>query len=253
MKQQLSTDGPLLTSAAFDKAYLPGLAIDAVIFGFHDDRLKVLLLQYENTGLFALPAGFIKRTENLDDAAKRILQERTSLRNIYLEQFYTFGDKARHDQAPMQKIMVGKGMQAAEDHWLLQRFVSVGYYALVDYTKAVPRPDLLSDSCAWYDLAQLPKLMLDHKTIVKKALHTLRENLDRKLIAFNLMPQTFTMGELQALYETVLGEKLRRTSFQRKMLNLGMLEHVAKKMTGGAHKAPYLYRFTSKKRMVVDS
>jgi hypothetical protein len=143
--------------------------------------------------------------------------------------------------------MIGKDLIPTNDHWLLRRFISVGYYALVDYTKAVPIPDLLSDYCDWYDLSNLPSLMLDHKMIIKKALTTLRENLDRKLIGFNLMPETFTMGELQSLYETILDQKLRRTSFQRKVLNLGILERGAKKWTGGAHKAPYLYRFISNK------
>jgi 8-oxo-dGTP diphosphatase len=238
---------PKRTNIDFEQNFLPGLAIDTVIFGFHENQLKILLLQYENTGLFALPGGFIRKKENLDDAAQRILQERTGLKNIYLEQFYIFGNLDRDDKAPMQKIMKGKGLTPEKDHWLLRRFVSVGYYALVDYTKAVPNPDLLSDSCKWYDLSGLPSLMLDHASIVEKALETLRLNLDRKLIAFNLMPETFTIIELQKLYETILGQKLLRTSFQRKMLGLGILERIAKKLTGGAHKAPYLYRFTSQK------
>ena len=227
----------------FEETFLPGLAIDAVIFGFHQNQLKILLLKYQNTGLFALPAGFIKKNENVNDAAKRALFERTGLENIYLEQFYVFGDISRHDKKPLQTIMRANGLPGEGDHWLLSRFVSIGYYALIDYTRAIPIPDLLSDSCDWYDLQQLPPLMLDHQAIIEKALAALRENLDRKLIGFNLMPETFTMGELQSLYETILGEKLRRTSFQRKMLNLGILERTAKRWTGGAHKAPYLYRF----------
>ena len=242
--KQETTVEPLENSEDFETRFLPGLAIDTVIFGFHENQLKILLLQYQNTGLFALPGGFIKKEENLNDAAKRVLQERTGLQNIYLEQFYIFGDVSRHNRGAMEKIMVGKGLLPTEEHWLLRRFITVGYYALVDYTKAVPIPDLLSDGCDWYELSNLPALMLDHKSIMEKALSTLRENLDAKLIGFNLMPETFTMGELQSLYETILGLKLRRTSFQRKMLNLGILERVAKKMTGAAHKAPYLYRFS---------
>jgi ADP-ribose pyrophosphatase YjhB (NUDIX family) len=233
------------TSLDFEKKFLPGLAIDTVIFGFHESQLKILLLQYENTGLYALPGGFIRKNENLDNAAKRILSERTGIQNIYLEQFYTFGDTGRDDKTPMRKIMKGKGLTVEKDHWLLRRFVSVGYYALVDHTKAMPIPDLLSDGCAWHDLSDLPSLMMDHNSIATKALETLRLNLDRKLIAFNLMPETFTIIELQKLYETILGQKLLRTSFQRKMLSLGILERISKKLTGGAHKAPYLYRFSS--------
>ena len=143
--------------------------------------------------------------------------------------------------------MKANGLTPQEDHWLLRRFLTVGYYALVDYTRAVPIPDQLSDRCEWYELNNLPELMLDHKDIVQKALKTLRANLDQKLIGFNLMPVSFTMQDLQSLYETVLGEKLLRTSFQRKMLNLGILERFEKKYSGGAHKAPYLYRFADHK------
>lgn len=223
--------------------FLPGLAIDMVIFGFHQNQLKVLLLEYQNTNLFALPAGFIREHESLNDAARRSLAQRTGLHDIYLEQYYVFGDQSRHDPGPLRSIMKGKGITPTDDHWLLQRFVSVGFFALVDFTKAVPSPDLLSDHCGWYDLDSLPALMLDHESMVGKALETLRDTLDRKLIGFNLLPDTFTMGELQCLYETILNEKLNRTSFQRKMLGLGILERVEKKYTGGAHKAPYLYRF----------
>ena len=227
--------------------YLPGLALDLVIFGFHEEQLKILLLEYQNTGLFALPAGFIKKEENLNDAARRALAERTSLHDIYLEQFYVFGDRSRHDPAPLQAIMAGSGISPTPDHWLLQRFISVGFYALVDFTQAVPNPDALSDRCDWYELGSLPPLMLDHAAMVEKALETLRASLDQKLIGFNLLPETFTMGELQSLYETVLDQKLNRTSFQRKMLSLDILERVDKKWTGGAHKAPYLYRFKAVK------
>lgn len=225
------------------KGLLPGLAIDSVIFGFHQNHLKILLLEYENTGLFALPGGFIREKENLNDAARRSLSERTGLNNIYLDQFYVFGDRSRHDKDTLRAIMRGKGMNFDDDHWLLRRFVSVGYYALIDFTKAVPIPDSLSDRCAWYDMTALPPLILDHSLIVQKALETLRANLDRKLIGFNLLSETFTMGDLQSLYETILGQKLRRSSFQRKMLSLGILERIDKKWTGGAHKAPYLYKF----------
>ena len=89
----------------------------------------------------------------------------------------------------------------------------------------------------------MPPLIQDHNQIVNKALDALRANLDHRLIGFNLLPQDFTMGDLQQLYETILGKKLLRPAFQRKMLSLGILERVAKKWTGGAHKAPYLYRF----------
>ncbi|WP_018619117.1 NUDIX hydrolase [Spirosoma luteum] len=227
--------------------FLPGLAVDTVIFGFHLNQLKILLLEYRNTGLMALPGGFVRNTENLNDAARRILAERTGLQDIYLEQFYVFGDLTRHDPAPMRAIMQAKGHMPDDDHWLLSRFVSVGYYALVDFTKAIPIPDELSDSCGWYDLAALPPLMQDHTAIVQKALATLQADLDRKLIGFNLLSETFTMADLQSLYETILGQPLHRSGFQRKILGLGIVERLEKQYSGGAHKAPYLYRFVPNK------
>ncbi len=229
----------------FEKAFLPGIAIDTVILGFHDNRMMVLLLQYKNTNSFALPGGFIYQQEDTDHAAKRILLNRTGLSNIYLEQFYTFGEKSRHDNS-LEIIMKGRGIRPQKDHFLLKRFVSIGYYALVDFTKAIPAKDQLSDDCKWYDIKKIPTLIQDHKKIIKKALETLREDLDKKLVGFNLMQETFTMGELQKLYETILDTKFRRTSFQRKMLNLDTLTLVDKKMTGAAHKAPYLYSFKTK-------
>lgn len=227
--------------------FLPGLAIDLVIFGFHQHQLKILLLEYRNTNLLALPGGFIQEDEDLNDAARRVLADRTGLTDIYLEQFYVFGDRNRHDPAPLRAIMEAKGATIVENHWLLGRFVTVGYYALIDFTKAVPIPDSLSDDCAWCDLAHLPPLMLDHQLIVQKALETLRADLDRKLIGFNLLAEAFTMADLQRLYETILGQPLHRSSFQRKLLSLGILERLEKQYNGGAHKAPYLYRFVSEK------
>lgn len=223
--------------------FLKNIAIDAVIFGFHDNQLKVLLIEYTRTGLFALPGGFIKDDEDVNTAAMRVVSERTGLQDIYLDQFYVFGDYARYDPTPLKTIMKANGAVPPDEHWLLKRFISIGYYALVDFTKVKPAPAAIFDSCEWYELNNMPALIQDHSKIVARALNALRLNLDRNLIGFNLLPQEFTLGELQTLYETVLGKKLLRPAFQRKILGLGILERIAKKWTGGAHKAPYLYRF----------
>jgi 8-oxo-dGTP diphosphatase len=232
----------------FEGTFLPGLSVDTVIFGFHDEQLMVLLLQYKNTDSFALPGGFILKKENGDDAAQRVLKDRTGLTNIYLEQFHTFADGNRSDPSFFRQIMKARDISPTKDHFLLQRFVSIGYYALVDFTKAIPATDSLADDCRWHDLKNLPPLIQDHEQIIKKALLTLRENLDKKLVGFNLLPDVFTMGELQKLYETILDETFLRTSFQRKMLNLGILKKVDKKWTGAAHKAPFLYKLLRAKR-----
>jgi len=223
--------------------FLTNIAYDSVVFGFSGEKLKILLMEYHNTGLFALPGGFVGRKENLNDAVRRGLKERTGLDNIYLEQCYVFGDVARHKASVMKTILKANGHNPADDHWLLDRFITVAYYALINYEHVVPRPDALSDSCIWYDVDALPALIFDHKEIVAKALQTLRTNLDQKLVGMNLLPARFTMKALQQVYEAILGGPLRRTTFQRKMLSLGILKRHGKHFSGSANKAPYLYSF----------
>ena len=224
-------------------SFLPQLSIDCVIFGYHANQLKVLLCQLLHSDQYALPGGFIGQEEDIDDAAKRILAERTGLTQIYLEQFGVFGQPGRTDKQTHQRTLEACGIPYDPNLWLFKRFVSIGYYALVDYQKVVPTPDVFSGSCTWHDSDTLPPLLFDHAAMIGKALDTLRLMLDHKLVGFNLLPATFTMAELQGVYETVLAQKLQRTNFQRKMLSLGILERVEKKYGGGSHKAPYLYRF----------
>jgi ADP-ribose pyrophosphatase YjhB (NUDIX family) len=225
------------------QGYLPHIAFDSVIFGFSKGKLKILLMEYHDTGWLALPGGFVRKDEDLDEAAKRGLKERTGLDNIYLEQFYTFGNMGRFRPEVMQSILAANGFFLDPDHWMLDRFISVSYFALIDFEKVILTPDELSDSIAWYEIENLPDLILDHSAIVAKALQTLRENLERKLIGGNLLPERFTMNELQQVYEAIFGQKLRRTTFQRKMLGLDILERHEKLYTGKSHKAPYLYSF----------
>ena len=225
------------------KEYLSHIAYDSVIFGFSGTALKILILQYHNTGLYALPGGFVRRDEDLSAAVKRGLRERTGLDNIYLEQFHAFGDLQRQDAEVMKIILAANGLDPGPGYFMLDRFISIAYYALINYEEVDPRPDELSDSIDWYDIDRLPPLMLDHREIVDLALQTLRDNLDRKLIGVNLLPERFTMKELQQVYEAILGEELRRTTFQRKMLSLGILERHEKRYSGKAHRAPYLYSF----------
>ncbi|MEI7586441.1 NUDIX domain-containing protein [Runella sp.] len=222
--------------------YLPSVSVDCVIFGFHENQLKVLLLEFKHTKAFALPGGFVFKEESTDEAATRILWERTGVKDIYLEQFHTFGEQNRGNWDVHKATMSSHGFELEVEHWLLQRFISIGYYALVDFSKVQPTPDIFSDLGDWYDIHQIPALILDHNMIIDKALETLRLMLDHKLVGFNLLSETFTMNELQSLYETILDKKLLRANFQRKMLSLGILERVKKKFSGKAHKPPYVYR-----------
>ncbi len=237
----------ILNNDPMSKRYLPNISVDSVIFGFHNRQLKVLLLRFKNTEMYALPGGFIDKEEDLEDSVKRILSERTGLHDIYLEQFGTFGSKQRAYGEVHKAVAEAIGKTFDPNAWVAQRFVTVCYYALVDFHNTIPSPDPASDLCDWFDINEMPNLMFDHNAIVQQALASLRLMLDYKLVAFNLMPDMFTMNDLQSLYETILGKKLLRTNFQRKMLSLGILERVDKQWTGGAHKAAYLYRFDKNK------
>jgi hypothetical protein len=226
-----------------EEDYIPNLSYDSVIFGFNGDQLKILILEYHNTGLFALPGGFVQRHESLDDAVKRGVLKRTGLDKIYLEQFHTFGTLTRTDTDAMKRILIGNSFDLDANKWMLDRFISVAYYALINYDKVTLKPDLLSDSINWYAIEELPPLMMDHEKMVDKALEILRNNLEKKLVGMNLLPSKFTMKQLQQVYEAILGENLRRTTFQRRILGMNILERHEKLYQGKAHKAPYLYSF----------
>jgi hypothetical protein len=130
---------------------------------------------------------------------------------------------------------------------MMERFITVGYWALVEFSKVTPRADWLSEDCQWWDIHRIPKLIYDHNSIVLKALDALRLSLNDYPVGYNLLPEKFTMPELQRLYETILGTSLDRRNFQKKMLALDVLERLSERKTGGPHKAPYLYRFDKKK------
>ena len=223
--------------------FIRNLSYDSVIFGFNGKQLKILILEYHNTGLFALPGGFVNRGESLDDAVKRGVWERTGLNEIYFEQFHTFGSLTRSDPQAMKRILIENDFDLETYHWMLDRFISVAYYALINYDTVTLKPDQFSDSINWYPIEELPPLMMDHEKMVYKALDVLRNNLEKKLVGMNLLPSKFIMKQLQQVYEAILGEDLRRTTFQRRILAMNILERHEKLYQGKAHKAPYLYSF----------
>mgnify|MGYP004451160661 FL=1 len=230
-----------------ENKYLTNVSFDTVIFGFTGEELKILVLEYQNTGLFALPGGYIRRDENLLDAAKKGIMRRTGLKTIHLEQFHTFGKLNRSNPEPSKRIAKGLGYEMPDDHWVLDRFITVGYYSLINYNQVRPTPNKFSDSINWYSINNLPPLMMDHEEIVKKALEAIRTDLGKKPIGTNLLPEKFTMKELRKVYEAILDKKLRRTTFQRKILSMDILIRHEKLYTGAANKAPYLYSFDKEK------
>ncbi len=222
--------------------FLKHIAYDSVVFGFSGEKLKILVMKYKNTDYYALPGGFVGLEEDLNAAVRRGLKERTGLDNIFLEQFYTFGNVSRSKPEFMRAIMEANG-GIKESSWMLDRFISIAYYALINYDDVELTPDAISESCDWYDLENLPELIFDHKEIVEKALTTLRSNLETKLMGVNLLSAMFTMKDLQKVYEAILGEKLHRGAFQRKILGMNLLKRHDKQFSGAAHKAPFLYSF----------
>lgn len=226
-----------------EEAHLPHLSVDCVIFGLYEDQLKVLVLQIGDLDLWSLPGGHVRRDESVDEAAFRVLKLRTGLDDIFLKQFKTFGAANRNYPADMKLVMEKLGQVWNPDSWLGQRFVSVGYYALVDYTKLSPTGGEQEQQFQWSDIRQLPPLMMDHRQIVEEAYQVLQQDLYIKPIGYNLLPEKFTMPELQRMYEAILGVALERSHFQKKMLRLNIYERLEERKEGVAHKRPYLYRF----------
>jgi 8-oxo-dGTP diphosphatase len=234
-----------------EQNFIQQLSIDCVIFGYKEKELKVLVSKVKiETPVWTLPGGFIRQEESINDAAQRILEERTGLTAIYLEQFRTFGEPSRINNEIFENLnnlkeeWLEQGILDRESlHWLSKRFVSIGYYALVDINKVSPQKGMLDDSVGWFNAKELPQMIMDHNAMVTYALETLRQNLDQKLIGFNLLPETFTIREVQELYEAVYDKPFARNNFQKKILDLDVLERLEKKFTGAANKAPYLYKF----------
>ena len=222
---------------------LPSVSIDCVIFGFHGGQLKVLLLRWKETNDWCLPGGRIRHEENLDAAAYRSLHERTGLNQVFLQQFHTFGDVVRYINFNHEETMSRLGLPDEISREIIGRDVSVGYYALVEFEEVTPTPDIFTEECRWWNVDEVPLLLFDHNDMIKLALKTLRRQLSYQPIGYNLLPDKFTMPELQQLYETILGESLDRRNFQKRMLGYGILKRLDERKVGVAHKAPYLYQF----------
>jgi len=228
--------------------YLPGVSIDCVVVGFDLKALNILLLKFKDQDFWMLPGGFIHLEEDMDMAATRILEERTGIKLPYLKQFHTFGDVNRRDKARLPEVNAFKNPEYSNlMAFIKQRFISSGYLSLVDMRSCAPTPDSVSDECTWLPASSLPDLMYDHQEIVEKAMEQLRSRINYMPVGISLLPEKFTMKEFQTLYEQILNRSLDRGNFQKKMLKLDFLDRHEKQLTGGAHKAPYLYSFNKKR------
>jgi 8-oxo-dGTP diphosphatase len=231
------------------KHYLPGISIDVAVFGFHENQLKILLLKWKKLKGWSLPGGYIEKKEDGDDAARRLLKERTGLDNIFLQQFHTFSrfDRSKLPNMNAKDFEKKFGVKIKKDNWLNTRVISIGYYALVEYSKVIePKADDLTEVCEWKDIHDLPKLLFDHKEMIETAFRSLQQQAAYQPIGINLLPEKFTMNELQKLYETILDRPLDRGNFRKKILSMGILKKTGERPTGKAHKTPHLYSFNKK-------
>ena len=226
--------------------YLRNVSVDCIIFGFNQAELKVLLLHAKYAGLWALPGGFILQDEHMDDAAQRILKQRTGVDDIFMQQFHVFSQPDRSTKKINKQFLKNIGIDV-EQSWMFDRFITVGYTALVDFTQVQPVADNFSTDCTWFNIHDIPEMLLDHADILAKALENLRVQLNYHPVGYNLLPEKFTMPELQKLYETILDRTLDRRNFQRKIVSTGILKRLDETKKGVAHKAPYYYKFDLRK------
>ncbi|WP_315093052.1 MULTISPECIES: NUDIX hydrolase [Chryseobacterium] len=226
----------LQKSAEAKELFLPHISVDPVVFGFDQNELKVLLVRMKYRKQWLLPGGYVRRDEDLDEAVVRVLEDRAGVTDVFLQEFGVFGRKNR-SQLYFEEF--------DETLFQKQRFISVGYYALYNSSEINPVADDVSEACEWVYLRQLSEIdfAMDHREIIEKALLTLREKISSKPIGYNLMPEKFTLPELQKLYEAILGKPLNRGNFYRKIKNLNVLKKLDEQKYVGAHRSPDLYSF----------
>jgi 8-oxo-dGTP diphosphatase len=205
------------------------LTVDCVVFGFDEGELKVLLIQRglePFKGRWALPGGFVRVDETMDEAARRELAEETGLKSIFLEQLYTFGAVNRDPR---------------------ERVVSVAYYALVKLSEHRARAATDAANAEWFPVSKTPKLAFDHADILATALARLKAKVRYEPIGFELLPPKFTLTELQHLYEAVLGADLDKRNFRKKVLSFGLLVPLKETQMAGRHRPAQLFRFDAVK------
>lgn len=226
--------------------FIPNISVDCFVLGYHDGNIRTLLCKFKVSDKWMLPGGFVAKDEDPDEAMERILRGRTGLKDMYLKQFYFFGKKTRVNIDEHKKILKGFEVHPDEGSWYMNRFISLGYYSLIRFDKA----NIMSreyEEVAWFSLDELPELYGDHKEIIDTAMQTIRKQIGFVPIGYELLPEKFTMPELRCIYETILGRKLDRRNFQRKMLSSGYIVPLNETRKAGAHKSPNLYSFIKEK------
>ncbi|MCA9919773.1 MAG: NUDIX hydrolase [Anaerolineales bacterium] len=203
----------------------PSVTVDVVIFSLVEDELKVLLIKRlaaPFASMWAIPGSFVKIDESLEEAAVRALADETGVTDVYTEQLYTFGQPARDPRT---------------------RVITVAYFALVPHDAIHHKAGRDASETGWFTISQLPSLAFDHAEIIEYAHTRLRYKLEYSSVGFQLLPDVFTLTELQKAYQIILGEALDKRNFRRKILSAEILEETGEKKQEGEGRPAMLYRY----------
>jgi 8-oxo-dGTP diphosphatase len=213
----------------------PALTVDCVIFGLGEDHLKVLLIQRAHdpfSGRWAFPGGFVDMDETTDTAARRELEEETGIQNMFMEQLYTFSGV---DRDPRERV------------------VSVAYFALVKLADYKVTAGSDANRAEWFAVDQVPSLAFDHDQILQVAFARLKGKVRYQPIGFELLPEKFTLGQLQKMYELILGRELDKRNFRKKILGMDLLLPLTEQQQGVSHRAAKLYQFDREKYLALEA
>lgn len=210
------------------------VTVDLVIFTENEGQLKVLLVKRAAepfAGQWSVPGGFLLKGESLDAAAMRVMEEKTGVKDVYLEQLYTFGMPDRDPRA---------------------RIVTVTYFALIPWKRlAQPQSSRVTD-VGWFPVHELPRLAFDHGDIVAFAVNRLRAKAGYSSIVYGLLPERFRLSDLQKVYEVIMNRSFDKRNFRKRMLASGLLEETGKKDMVGAHRPAMLYQFKKRELVFFD-
>ncbi|WP_116789503.1 NUDIX hydrolase [Flavobacterium psychrotrophum] len=229
-----------------NKDYLSNLAVDNVIFGYHEKELKVLLIRNPYIEPWMLPGGYIKKTENVESAAMRVAVQRTGISsNLFLKQFKIFSEPGRNIDPHItpEALTALTGIKFDHTHWLFDQIATVGFYTLTEFSKVVINGNTQDEETCWWDVNNLPALLYDHSQIIAEALEALRNNIYHFPIGLELLPEKFTLPEIRVLYQTILGKEMDDRNFARKLLSQDIIVKLDEVRYTPGHRSPYLYAF----------
>lgn len=212
----------------------PSVTVDVLFFTVKDNKLQVLLIKraaWPFEGYWALPGGFVNMNEDLEHAAQREIFEECGVKDLFLEQLFTFGDPKRDPRT---------------------RVITVAYYALApsEEIKNIQKDEVRE--AKYFPVDDLPKMAFDHKKIIGVGFERLRNKIGYSNIVFGLLPIVFSLSEVQNIYEVIYGRKIDKRNFRKWMLSSGLLVSTEKKMSGLAHRPALLYKFAKREVVTID-